>query len=91
MKPPEVQKPVKSTLEPIRFVNVPSPLASSVGSTSSSIFTSEDFLPLALRPHSQATTSVPSSSVSTTSCEEHCTGCTSGLDPVSIGNSVASS
>ena len=89
-KPPEVQKPVKTTLEPISFVNVSSPMTSSVDSTSTSIFTSEDFPPLTTTTASQAPTSVPRPSISTTSCEELRTGCMSGLYPVSIGNSEVS-
>ena len=88
-KPSEVQKPVMFNLEPISLINVSSPVASSVSSTSSSIFSPEDFPPLPLRSQQQVPLSAPMQSVSTMSCEEHRTGCTSGSDPVSIGNIVA--
>ena len=85
-KPPAVPPPVRSTLEPVSLVNVSRTPVASVGS-SSSIFTPEDFPALPAR----VVTPTRQSSGDTTTCEGHSTGCTSGLDPVSIGNSVAPS
>lgn len=87
--PPESRRSSQTVPKSVCLHKTASPVQSSVGTIASTIPPPVD--PPSVHASSSVSESSCHQSGETTSCEGHSSGCTSGLDPVSIGNSFASS